>query len=551
MTCPACRGQVEQSAPFCPSCGAARNGADATFELVLADRTRVPLVRELTIGRAPGNAVQLADPSVSRLHARISPPSNGGGPVLQDAGSSHGTWVDGRRVDGPLTLRDGARIALGDQELVVERRRGTAEAGRTLFVPPGASVISSAGESRPAELTESRLGAHPRLRSGYALKRLEAAEGALRWVLKDLVTDKLVRLADGDADLLQLLDGRHSIADLVREAEQRLGPAGPARLARLLADLGSRGLLAGTSAATPGEIDPEGLARLFRARRKIWTGAGEFFERAYLRAGRLLFTRPALAAIATTAAAGLAAFGYLIAARYGTPFVVARKVGLGGLVFIAGRLTVAAAHEAAHGLTMASYGRRVGEAGVKLVLVFPYTFVDTSDAWFEPRRRRIAVSAAGPVSDLFLGGSFALCCLVAPAGTLRDILFQLAFGAYLGALFNLNPLLERDGYQILADVVRQPGLRRHALEQLRRRAAGRGLASDSRLLHRYALVALAWMVVAAGFALVMSLRYQPALAALVPRPAAWTLLAAIWAGLLATPLTIVLPPLRERLRSRT
>jgi putative peptide zinc metalloprotease protein len=552
MTCPACRGQVERSAGFCPNCGAARNGADATFELVLADRTRVPLVRELTIGRAPGNAVQLTDPSVSRLHARISPPSNGSGPVLEDAGSSHGTWVDGRRIEGPLVLRDGARIGLGDQELVVERRRGDAEAGHTLFVPPGASVvISSAGESRPAELTESRLGAHPRLRSGYALKRLEAAEGTRRWVLKDLIGKQLVRLAEADAGLLQLLDGRHSIADLVREAEQRVGSGGPARLARLLADLGSRGLLAGTSTAPPGETAPGRPPRLFRPRQKAWAGAGEFFERAYRRGGWLLFTRPALAGIATTAAAGLAAFAYLVAARYGTPFVVARKVGLGGLVFLAGRSAVAAAHEAAHGLTMASYGRRVGEAGVKLVLVFPYTFVDTSDAWFEPRRRRIAVSAAGPVSDVFLGGSFALCCLVAPAGTLRDILFQLAFGAYLGALFNLNPLLERDGYQILADVVRQPGLRGRALEQLRRRVAGRGLESDSRLLRRYALVALAWMVVAAGFALAMSLRYQPALAALVPRPAAWTLLAAIWAGLVAPPLLIVLPPLRERLRSRT
>jgi putative peptide zinc metalloprotease protein len=148
-----------------------------------------------------------------------------------------------------------------------------------------------------------------------------------------------------------------------------------------------------------------------------------------------------------------------------------------------------------------------------------------------------------------LGGSFALCCLVAPAGTLRDIFFQLAFGAYYGALFNLNPLLERDGYQILVDVVRQPGLRRRALEQLRRRLGGRGRANDSRLLGRYAIFVLAWMLVVAGFATAMSLRYQPAVAAFVPAPAAWAILAAIWAGVLAPPLVIVIPSLRERLRS--
>jgi putative peptide zinc metalloprotease protein len=516
------------------------------LELVLADGTRIPLGQEVTLGRAPDNTVQLSDPSVSRIHARISPSGHNGGPVLQDAGSSYGTWVDGYRLDRPLVLRAGARIQLGDQELVVEPQREDDEAGQTLLVPPGASVaIPSLAESKSTELP---IGAHPRLRSGYALKRLEAAEGTRRWVLKDLVGKKLVRLADPDAALLQLVDGRHSVPDLVREAEQRFGPAGPARLARLLSALGSRGLLAGAPVPTSDGTDAGRLARLFRPRQKAWAGAGELFNRAYQRGGWLLFTRPVLAVVAVTGVVGLATFGYLIAARYGTPFVVARKIGLGGLVFLVGRLTFAAVHEAAHGLTLASYGRKVGEAGVKLVLIFPYTFVDTSDAWFEPRRRRIAVSAAGPVCDLFIGGSFALCCLMAPAGTLRDIFFQLAFGAYYGALFNLNPLLDRDGYQILVDVVRQPGLRRRSLEQLRRSIAGHSAASDSRLLGRYATFSLAWMVVVAGFAAALSLRYEPALEAVVSRPAAWSLLAAIWVGMLAPPLVIVLPSLRERLR---
>ena len=34
-----------------------------------------------------------------------------------------------------------------------------------------------------------------------------------------------------------------------------------------------------------------------------------------------------------------------------TPFVVASKVGLGGLVFLLGRFVVVAVHELAHGLT--------------------------------------------------------------------------------------------------------------------------------------------------------------------------------------------------------
>jgi putative peptide zinc metalloprotease protein len=503
-------------------------------------------VRELTIGRAPSNAVQLVDPSVSRLHAVISPTAPGGPPLLRDAGSSHGTWVDGKRLGEPLRLHDGARIELGDQELVLERRRREEEAGRTVLVPAGASlVVPATGDPQAGAEAETRFGAHPRLRSGFALKRLEAAEGSQRWVLKDTVGESFVRLADSDARLLRLLDGRHGIGDLILEAERVHGDAGPARVARLLADLGARGLLAGSQAPS---AETRSRARLLQPRRRAWPRAGRLFERLYLGGGWLLFTRLGIAAIGATIAAGLAAFGFLIAARYGTPFVVAHKVALGALVFVAGRLLVVAAHETAHGLAMSSFGRQVGEVGVKLVLIFPYAYVDTSDAWFEPRSRRIAVSAAGPVSDLALGGAFALVCLAAPAGATRDVFFQLAFGAYLGALFNLNPLLERDGYQILVDVLREPGLRPRALDHLRRRLAGRG-GAESRLLGRYALWSFAWTLMSVALGVAMSLRYEQALAATTPHLLLWVLFGTIWAAMLAVPLAIVGPPLRERFRS--
>ena len=106
---------------------------------------------------------------------------------------------------------------------------------------------------------------------------------------------------------------------------------------------------------------------------------------------------------------------------------------------------------------MASFGRRIERAGLKAIAIFPYAFVDTSEAWFEPRRRRIAVSAAGPVSDFSIGAIFALCALLLPEGIVRDIFFNLAFAAYVGGFFNLNPFIERDGYHILVDVAQRAG----------------------------------------------------------------------------------------------
>jgi putative peptide zinc metalloprotease protein len=507
-------------------------GSAAAFDLVLADRTRVPLDGTLTIGRAAGSELRLEDPTVSRRHARITVDRDL--LWLEDVGSSYGTWLDERRVVDRVALGDGARIRLGDQELVVARRRRDSEAGLTIVVP----AAESAGGAVE----------RPGLRAGYALKRLAATEGERRWVLRDLRSGGFLRLADADGQLLELLDGRRSVDSLMEGAERRLGPEGPARLARLLSELADRGLLDGFGAPGSGEPARGRLGRVLAPREWAWSGTARFIDDLYAGGGRLLFTPVAAVLLALVALAGLVAFAYVLLGRYGTPFVVASKVGLGGLVFVVGRLAVAAVHETAHGLAMASYGRRVGRAGLKLVLVFPYAFVDTSEAWFEPRRHRIVVSAAGPVSDAVLGGAFSLACLTLAAGTLRDICFQLAVGAYLGALMNLNPFVERDGYHILADILDEPGLRGRARAELARRLRGDTSAPPSRVLVRYALWGLAWSAVAAVAAIAVSLRYGPPLRALLPDAVVDLGFVTVWGALLAPVALAVVGPLRERNR---
>jgi putative peptide zinc metalloprotease protein len=554
MLCPSCRRQTGRKALHCPSCGTSLDGvAPAVLEVVLRDGKRIPLVEEVTIGRGPGNTLQLSDPSVSRHHARITPGVDSSGTAwLEDTGSTFGTLLDGLRLEGAGRVRDGSRIRLGDQELLVERRRNSSEAGRTIVVQPGDSLVlpASGGSAELASVT-AEVADRPRLRSGYALKRLEAGEGTRRWVLKDLRSGRFRHFSDADAGLVQLLDGQRPLDELARAAERQLGAAGPARLARLLADLAERGLLAGGDGADAEASGVEaGTSGLLRPREKAWAGAGELFERLYRRGGWLLFTRTAGISLLLLASLGIVVFGFLVVGRYGTPFVVAHKIGVGGLVFVLGRFAVVAFHETAHGLAMASFGRRVRKAGLKLLLVFPYAYVDTSDMWFEPRRRRIAVSAAGPISDFVLGAVFSLCCLTLSAGTVRDIFFQLAFAAYLGALFNLNPMLERDGYHVLVDVLREPGLRRRAREQLRASLSGGGGLSSSPVLRRYAFLSLAWTVAAAIFVAALSLRYERPLDAIAPTPVAWTLLAGLWLALLTPVVLLIGPPLRERLRPR-
>ena len=123
---------------------------------------------------------------------------------------------------------------------------GPRPAARSSSSPARACVVPALGPTGVAAAA-TQFGMKPRVRSGYALKRLDASEGSKRWVLKDLNRNTFLRLSDNDAHLFELLDGTHSLSDLIGIAEQRFGSAGAPRLARLLADLGERGYLAGVA----------------------------------------------------------------------------------------------------------------------------------------------------------------------------------------------------------------------------------------------------------------------------------------------------------------
>ena len=66
----------------------------------------------LTIGRDPHNDITISDPQVSRQHARIM--RQGDLVVLEDVGSTNGTFVNGVRLTGSHALANGDEVGLGD-----------------------------------------------------------------------------------------------------------------------------------------------------------------------------------------------------------------------------------------------------------------------------------------------------------------------------------------------------------------------------------------------------------------------------------------------------
>ena len=71
------------------------------------------------IGRAPDNALQLPEGSVSRYHAHIKVDDDGM-VRLTDLGSTNGTYIDGERIaeHTPVVLRDGGRLRFGSSMIL-------------------------------------------------------------------------------------------------------------------------------------------------------------------------------------------------------------------------------------------------------------------------------------------------------------------------------------------------------------------------------------------------------------------------------------------------
>lgn len=105
---------------------------------------------EVFVGRDLNNDIVINDPEISRRHARMF--SQGTGYMLEDLGSTNGSFVNGQRLMGPHNLRPGDVVTFGERlSLVFESSEFDQDA---TMVSPSSRATYSAPLPEPEDAAQ-------------------------------------------------------------------------------------------------------------------------------------------------------------------------------------------------------------------------------------------------------------------------------------------------------------------------------------------------------------------------------------------------------------
>ena len=143
------------------------------------------------------------------------------------------------------------------------------------------------------------------------------------------------------------------------------------------------------------------------------------------------------------------------------------RAGLHGLLsmhgLVAGAIALSVAklvHEFGHGITARRMGCSVPTMGVAFLVLMPVFWTDTTAAWrLQDARRRVAIDAAGMLSELVVAAVASVAWAVLPDGGARQAALVLSGSVWISALLlNMSPLMRFDGYYIASDLLGVPNL---------------------------------------------------------------------------------------------
>ncbi len=191
------------------------------------------------VGRAQENDLVLPVPSVSKRHARFL--IKDGRYVLMDLGSTNGTFVNGKQINGPVVVKPNDIIGIGEFELslissapkpiTTELKRATPPPPPRPSTPKTSNTAGASSQRQPKRIENDELisafkrEVHKRLIEAMDLKRLDINKlGDTE--LYERTRQKITEIVDSMEEAGQFPSGadkRQIISDIVDEA-LGLGP---------------------------------------------------------------------------------------------------------------------------------------------------------------------------------------------------------------------------------------------------------------------------------------------------------------------------------------
>ena len=315
----------------------------------------------------------------------------------------------------------------------------------------------------------------PVLRRDLTWARTKTRHGDPYVMVADRANAAYIRLDEEDDFLASRMDGTRRIADLVVDHFHQFGSFGYEQVVRLVGELRDAGMLTDPSRDIYVQLRDRLHPPAKPAKPNRWEGTllmlrfpihgiDGFVTWLYDHVGFVFYKAPVLLLSIVIAVLGMAAFIANLLGGHDLFAPLGGSVLLGIVALVVAYYAATAIHEAAHALTAKHFGRRVDQAGFMLFYLMPAFYVDVTDIWLEPWRRRIAVAWAGPYSGFTVAGGCSILVWLFPHGGLATtLLFKFAVASYLTDLLNLMPLLPLDGYYILMDWLEIPALRQRAL----------------------------------------------------------------------------------------
>lgn len=324
------------------------------------------------------------------------------------------------------------------------------------------------------------------------MSEIETKEGH-KYNLRLEGSDKYFSVTDREYFIIQMLDGKHGIKDIVEAFNKKYGEISPRSVNHFIDTLEEKDFIKPEfDFAFAADYKKEGvkislLEKILALQYSI-PHVDKIVTAVYKRLKWVLSPLPVFIILASIVALYYEVFhnyavlhvGRTLKAYANNPSII--------LIYYSVMLCTVVCHEFAHALVCKKYGGQVNKMGLMIYYFQVCAYADTSDAWlFKEKYKRILTSLSGPLTNAFMAsiflwgyytltpitsgdvslihshlasvGSFLGLHNLAFFGIVRDLLIMAAAANFLTSFLNLIPFIELDGYYILADIVDSPNIR--------------------------------------------------------------------------------------------